>query len=280
MVEREGKQQPVYFVSKTLAPAETRYSMIEKLALALVTAKRKLRQYFEAHSITVITSQPIRSVLAKPDMSGRIAQWAIELGAFDIRYKPKTARKGQVVADFLLECGTDETGPEPLEEVSPMSDEGAWHLYVDGSSTNHGAGVGIVLKTPDGTSIKQSYRLGFQASNNEAEYEALLSGMRLARSLQVRKIKVFSDSQLIVSQFKGEYSAKEPRMEAYKDRAQEISITVSIVRYQLKSLEKRTMRQMRWLAKLQLLQMTLRWVRPRKEIQMTRIQRRNIRMIS
>lgn len=80
MVECEGRQQPVYFVSKTLTDAEMRYNMIEKLVLALVTAKRKLRQYFEAHSIVVLTAHLIRAILAKPDMSGRISQWAIELG--------------------------------------------------------------------------------------------------------------------------------------------------------------------------------------------------------
>ena len=76
---------------------------MEKLILALVTAARKLRPYFQAHTIEVPTEYSMKQILHKPETSGRLMKWAIELSEFDIRYKPKTAIKGQVLADFVME---------------------------------------------------------------------------------------------------------------------------------------------------------------------------------
>ncbi|KAI5327945.1 hypothetical protein L3X38_027341 [Prunus dulcis] len=104
--EENSIQQPIFYVSKSLIEAEKRYTLAEKLVLALVTAKRKLRQYFEAHTIIILTTQPIRAVMSKPDLSGRVTKWAIELGAFDIRYQPQTAQKGQAGAGVgIVLCG-------------------------------------------------------------------------------------------------------------------------------------------------------------------------------
>ena len=86
--DEDKKQKPVFYVSKSLLEAETRYSRLEQMALALRMAAKKLRPYFQAHPITVLTSQPLRSTLHKPDLSGRMARWAIELSEFDIQYKP------------------------------------------------------------------------------------------------------------------------------------------------------------------------------------------------
>ena len=76
---------------------------MEKLILALVTATRKLRPYFQAHTIEVLTEYPMKQILHKTETSGRLMKWAIELSEFDIRYKPKTAIKGQVLAYFVME---------------------------------------------------------------------------------------------------------------------------------------------------------------------------------
>jgi hypothetical protein len=96
-------QQPIYYISKTLLPAETRYLPIEKLALALVTAKRKLLPYFQSFTIIVVTEYPLKAVLRKADLSNRLCKWSLELANFDIRYQPRTAIKGQVLADFVAE---------------------------------------------------------------------------------------------------------------------------------------------------------------------------------
>ena len=76
---------------------------MEKLILALVTIARKLRPYFQVHTIEVLTEYPMKQVLHKLETSGRLMKWAIELSKFDIRYMPKTATKGQVLADFVME---------------------------------------------------------------------------------------------------------------------------------------------------------------------------------
>ena len=91
---------------------------MEKLILALVTVAHKLRPYFQAHTIEVPTEYPMKQVLHKPKTSGRLMKWAIELSEFDIRYKPKTAIKGQVLADFVMEF----TSAEPVKNAQTPTD--------------------------------------------------------------------------------------------------------------------------------------------------------------
>ncbi|RVW37693.1 Retrovirus-related Pol polyprotein from transposon 297 [Vitis vinifera] len=96
------EQKPVYYVSRALADVETRYSKMELTALALRSAAQKLRPYFQAHPV-IVDDQPLRSILHKPDLTGRMLQWAIELSEFGIEFQPRLSKKGQVMADFVLE---------------------------------------------------------------------------------------------------------------------------------------------------------------------------------
>ena len=107
--EEDGKQFPVYYVSKSLLDAETRYTQLEKLALALVTAARKLRPYFQCHPITVYTTYPLKSILHKPELSGRLTKWTVELSEYDITFQPRTALKSQVLADFVADFAPNVT---------------------------------------------------------------------------------------------------------------------------------------------------------------------------
>ncbi|XP_059627295.1 uncharacterized protein LOC132270107 [Cornus florida] len=205
---KEGKQFPVFYVSKTMSEPERRYSRAERMILSLVNAKRKLRHYFESHPIVVLTTFPLRIILHKPDLSGRMTKWAIELSSFDIAYEPRTAIKGQVVADFLLECDAKDV----VEDYSCSW----WKLFVDSSSNQMGAGIGIQLRTPKGTTLSQAIRLEFNATNNEAEYEALIAGLKLAKELKIKYLIAYSDSQLVIRQVNGDYGAKDKTMEAYQ----------------------------------------------------------------
>ena len=99
----ERSQRPVYFISRAFRGAEERYPRMEKLALALITAARKLKPYFQAHIIVVLTDRPLKKAMSSPEAAGRMALWAIELSEFDVQYRPRTAIKGQVVADFIAE---------------------------------------------------------------------------------------------------------------------------------------------------------------------------------
>ena len=97
----EAKLRPVFFVSKSLSSAETRYTHLERTALALRTAAQKLRPYFQAHPVVVLTDLPLLGTIHKPDLSRRMALWAMELNEYGIQYKPRLSKKGQVLADFL-----------------------------------------------------------------------------------------------------------------------------------------------------------------------------------
>ncbi|RVW31289.1 Transposon Tf2-12 polyprotein [Vitis vinifera] len=97
------EQRPIYYVSRALADVETWYSKMELTTLALRSAAQKLRPYFQAHPMVVLTDQPLSNILHKPDLTGRMLQWAIELREFGIEFQPRLSMKGQVMADFVLE---------------------------------------------------------------------------------------------------------------------------------------------------------------------------------
>ena len=98
-----GIQRPVYYVSKSLHEAEVRYLPLEKAILAVVHATRKLPHYFQMHTVVVLTQLPLKSLLRSANYTGRIAKWSTVLGAFDIKYMPRTSVKGQVLADLIVE---------------------------------------------------------------------------------------------------------------------------------------------------------------------------------
>ena len=101
--EEEKVQKPVYYTRRALRRAEERYLPMEKLAFVLVAAARKLKPYFQAHTIVVLTDRPLRQAMSNLDAAGKLALWAIELSEFDIQYRPQTAIKRRVVADFIAE---------------------------------------------------------------------------------------------------------------------------------------------------------------------------------
>ena len=94
--ERDREQQPVYYCSRALKVAEERYPKMEKLVLALVTTTKRLRPYFQAHTIEIPTEHPMKQILHKPKTSGRLVKWAIELSEFEIRYKLRTNQRTSV----------------------------------------------------------------------------------------------------------------------------------------------------------------------------------------
>ncbi|XP_050229401.1 uncharacterized protein LOC126678549 [Mercurialis annua] len=157
--EDKGLQTPVYYLSRVLKGPEV--------------AAEKLRRYFEAHIIVVRTNQPLRKALQRPEMSGRLVSWSVQLGGYDIRYEPRPALKAQVLADFIAETTASDQPEEPDEQLL------RWVLEVDGASNLEGSGAGVVLKGPHGVTLRSSVKFDFPASNNAAEYEALLIGLRM-----------------------------------------------------------------------------------------------------
>ncbi|XP_075636889.1 uncharacterized protein LOC142609157 [Castanea sativa] len=130
---------------------------------------------------------------------------------------PRTAIKGQILADFVAEFTDGQAHPEDavmtimsigMENITP------WEVYTDGASNRKGAGVGVVLISPEKLVIEKSLRLGFPATNNEAEYEALLVGTQMVRHLGGKVVRVFCDSRLVVGQVNGDFEAKDERMKS------------------------------------------------------------------
>ncbi|XP_048623642.1 uncharacterized protein LOC125592488 [Brassica napus] len=203
-----GEQKPIFYTSRRMTGPETRNPTLEKMALAVVEAARKLRPYFQSHSVEVLTDQPLRTILQNTNRSGRLTKWAIELGELDITYKNRTAAKSQVLAYFLIELA-----PELEQDLTLPNPN--WTLHVNRSSTNRGAGAGVQLQSPTGELIMQSFSFGFLASNNEAEYESLIAGLRLAKAVKAKRLSAYCDSQLVTNQFSGDYDARNDRMDAY-----------------------------------------------------------------
>ena len=145
-------------------------------------------------------------------------KWAIELSKFDIRYKPKTAIKGQVLAAFVMEF----TPIELAQTTHEKDDLPIWKLSVDGASNAQGSGAGLILTSPEGIDIEYALRFGFHASNNEAEYEAVIAGLNLAHSLEVDQLEVYSDSQLVVRQIEDTYEAKSETMILYLQKVRDL----------------------------------------------------------
>ncbi|XP_052206772.1 uncharacterized protein LOC127811099 [Diospyros lotus] len=176
---------------------------------------RKLRPYFQAHAVTVLTDQPLRQILQRPECSGRLTKWVVELSKYDISLEPRKAIKGQALADFIVEC----THSPAIEKACSE----AWMLFVDGASNAKGSKAGVVLISPEKEMLEYSLHFIFPSSNSIAEYEALLAGMKLAEKLEVKNLTAHSDSQLVVQQFQGTFEVREPLLARYLQKVKELA---------------------------------------------------------
>jgi hypothetical protein len=140
---RIAKQQfPVYFVSEVLTGSKKYYSEIEKICYAVIMSAKKLRHYFEAHTIKVLTNQPLNDIFDNRHSSGRINRWAMELSKYVVDFEKRSTLKSHILADFLVEW----TEPNsPAEGSAPKS---SWLIYYDRAYDNVGAGVAAVLIYP------------------------------------------------------------------------------------------------------------------------------------
>ncbi|GKB53759.1 reverse transcriptase domain-containing protein [Tanacetum coccineum] len=183
MTEREAKQMPIYFVSRALKGPEINYKSMEKLVLALVYASKRVKRYFQAHPIIVIMDQPIQQVLSRPEVAGRLQKWSIELGEYAIHYRPRVSVKGQILADFIFERREEDSLDTLMEEVEELPEP--WILFTDGSSCTEGSGARLILTNSEGMEFTYALRFRFDATNNEAEYEALIAELKIAEQMGV-----------------------------------------------------------------------------------------------
>ncbi|GAV74219.1 RVT_3 domain-containing protein, partial [Cephalotus follicularis] len=158
-------------------------------------------------------NKPLKQVLQKPDTLGRLVNWYVALGEYDIKYEFRPAIKAQLLVDFVTECTPTKERAEKSEEGPSMKN--FWVLYVDGSSSMDRSRARLVLISPNGWTLQYALRFRFKATNNEVEYEAMIKGLTLTKHLEVHRIRILCDSQLVVNEMNGEYGAKDEGRNKY-----------------------------------------------------------------
>jgi hypothetical protein len=176
------------------------------LLYTVILTRRKLRHYFESHPVTVVSSFPLREIIQCREASGRIAKWAVEIIGETILFAPRKAIKSQVLADFVAEWVDTKLPTAPIQPE-------LWTMFFDGSLMKTGVGAGLLFISPLGKHL----RLHFPASNNVAEYEALVNGLRIAIELGVRHLDARGDSQLVIDQVMKNSHCRNPKLKAYCD---------------------------------------------------------------
>ncbi|XP_071933752.1 uncharacterized protein [Coffea arabica] len=222
------KEQAIYYLSKKFTQYEANYSFIEKSCCALAWAAQKLRHYLLSHTTYLISrSDPLKYLLEKPMLTGRLAKWQIVLSEFDIVFTSQKAVKGQAIADHLAENPRDDDY-QPLhtyfpdekilfvgatDDISEQCPE--WRLFFDGASNSLGAGIGAVLVSPEGKHYPAAAKLQFPCTNNMAEYEACIFGLKMALEMEIKELVAFSDSDLLVHQTLKQWITKDSKILPY-----------------------------------------------------------------
>jgi ribonuclease HI len=203
------KQVPVYFVSEVLSLSKQNYTELEKVLYAVLMASRKLQHYFQAYHIIVPSSQPLKDIMRNREATGRVGKWVAELNEFTIDYVHRSSIQSQALADFIADWT-----PGAHEEGTSKDTE-AWTVFCDGSWGTFDAGAAAVLVAPSKVKTCFAVKLDFNCTNNIAEYEALLSGLRKLRAMEIRRAILKIDSQVIDGHVDKSSKARDPKIEKY-----------------------------------------------------------------
>jgi ribonuclease HI len=213
--DREGttRQCPVYYVSEVLTASKCNMTELEKISYAVVMASRKLRHYFEAFKVRVTSDRGLGELFRNPEASVHIAKWAAELSGYPITFEPRTTIKSQVLLDFIV----DWTGPAQQQEGSP---EKVWTIHCDSAWCHAGAGAATIITSPIGVKYRYAAPLSFalesdRCTNNIAEYEDVILGLRKLQALGITTCIVRTDSKIVAGQVEKEYYAKDPALMQY-----------------------------------------------------------------
>ncbi|GJR83062.1 reverse transcriptase domain-containing protein [Tanacetum coccineum] len=198
------------------AEAKAAFKQMKKLIAELPTLTAHMEKEELIVYLTAAREAPIKQVLSKPEIVGRLQKLSIELGEYDIQYMPKISVKGKILADFIVERPKDDSLAAPMEVEEELSD--LCTLFTDGSSCIDGSRAGLILTNPEGTGFTYALRFRFDATNNEAKYKALIADLKIAEQMGVKNLQTHVDSRLVANQINGSYIAKEP-VEELKEKS-------------------------------------------------------------
>ncbi|KAA3473594.1 RNA-directed DNA polymerase (Reverse transcriptase), Ribonuclease H [Gossypium australe] len=221
--ESGKKEKAIYYLSKKFTDYEMRYSSIEKLCCALIWTTRRLRQYMLYHTTWLISKlDPLKYMMESTALNGRMARWQILLSKFDIVYVNQKAIKGSAVTEFLASRALEDYEPLNFDFLNKElmcvtnTEECSWKLNFDGASNAVGNGIGAILISPSGDHYPFTCKLDFDCTNNMAEYEACIMGLRAAVERKIKVLEVYGDSSLVIYQLKGEWETRDPKLIDYR----------------------------------------------------------------
>jgi ribonuclease HI len=205
------RQAPVYFVSEVLSLSKKNYTELEKVLYVVLMASRKLWHYFQTYHIIVPSSQPLKNIMRNREATRRIGKWAAELNEFTIDYVHRSSIQSQALADFIADWTPGAQGEYSTKDAE------AWTVFCDGSWGTFGAGAVVVLVAPSKVRTCYAIKLDFSCTNNIAEYEALLLGLRKLKAIGIRRAILKIDSQVISGHVDKSSKERDPKLEKYLD---------------------------------------------------------------
>nr|KYP72165.1 Transposon Ty3-G Gag-Pol polyprotein [Cajanus cajan] len=193
--DENGIERVIYYLSRMLVGAETRYIPLEKLCLSLYVACTKLKYYIRPRDVVIFCrSNVIKYMLSKPVLHSRVGKWALALTKYSLTFEPLKSIKGQVIVDFLADHSK---GTEEINFLTTKS----WELFFDGSKYELGTGIGLLIISPEGIPTKLSFKTNTGYSNNETEYQTIttdqgtiFTGRKVTRYAESRGIKLITST--------------------------------------------------------------------------------------
>jgi ribonuclease HI len=205
------RQAPVYFISEVLSLSKKNYTELEKVLYAVFMASRKLRHYFQAYHIIVPSSQPLKDIMRNREATRRIGKWVAELNEFTIDYVRRSSIQSQALANFIADWMPGAQGEETTKDAE------AWTVFCDGSWGTFDVGATAVLVAPYKVRTCYVVKLDFSCTNDIAEYEALLLGLRKLKAMGIRRAILKTDAQVISGHVDKSSKARDPKLEKYLD---------------------------------------------------------------
>ena len=222
--EGTRKEIAIYYLSKKFLEYETRYTPLERACIALIYATKKLRHYLQAHTTYLVSRlDPIKYIFEKLVLSERIARWHAILSEFDIQCVNQKSVKGRAISEALADgpiSGDEFDDDFPDEHIFCLSTS-QWKMYFYGASNRRGNGAGVLLIDPYGVHIPFAVKLSFPTTNNTAEYEACIYGIKAALAAGAKNLTVYGDSYLIISQTIGAWKVRDERLQMYTEYLQQ-----------------------------------------------------------